>query len=61
VIPSAVVSLWLGVVYNRQPVVETQFLNGGLRLAHILNLIFDDDYRAANPSPVIDEALRGRK
>ncbi|MDE6860584.1 MAG: S1/P1 nuclease [Duncaniella sp.] len=43
------------------PVVETQFLNGGLRLAHILNLIFDKDYRAANPSPVIDEALRGRK
>lgn len=39
------------------PTVETQFLNGGLRLAHILNLIFDAGYRAANPSPIMATAL----
>ena len=26
------------------PVIETQFLRGGLRLAHILNTIYDPDY-----------------
>ncbi len=30
------------------PVIEQQLLNGGLRLAHLLNLIFDPDYRAAH-------------
>lgn len=35
------------------PTVETQFLNGGLRLAHILNLIFDPEYRSSHPSPII--------
>ncbi len=35
------------------PTVETQFLNGGLRLAHILNLIFDPGYRASNPYPIL--------
>lgn len=34
------------------PVVERQFLNGGLRLAHILNSVFDPAYRASHPSPV---------
>jgi hypothetical protein len=29
------------------PTVEQQFLRGGLRLAHVLNLIFDKEYRAA--------------
>lgn len=29
------------------PVVEQQFLRGGLRLAHVLNSIFDEDYRQA--------------
>ncbi len=43
------------------PVVEEQFLNGGLRLAHVLNLIFDAEYRAANPSPVMEQALCGSK
>lgn len=32
------------------PVAETQLLRGGLRLAHILNSIFDPEYRAAHPS-----------
>lgn len=36
------------------PVVEDQYLRGGLRLAHVLNLIFDPDYRpgtaVASPS-----------
>ena len=27
------------------PVVEDQYLKGGLRLAHVLNLIFDPAYR----------------
>lgn len=30
------------------PVIEQQLLNGGLRLAHLLNLIFDPHYRAAH-------------
>lgn len=30
------------------PVIEQQLLNGGLRLAHLLNLIFDPAYRAAH-------------
>lgn len=30
------------------PVIEQQLLNGGLRLAHLLNLIFDPEYRAAH-------------
>lgn len=29
------------------PTVEQQFLKGGLRLAHVLNSIYDPDYRAA--------------
>lgn len=33
------------------PVVENQFLFGGLRLAHILNSIFDSEYRATHSSP----------
>ena len=33
------------------PVVESQLLKGGLRLAHVLNLIFDSDYRAATGDP----------
>lgn len=32
------------------PVVEQQFLRGGLRLAHILNSVFDNDYRQSHPS-----------
>lgn len=35
------------------PVVETQFLNGGLRLAHVLNLIFDPSYRSTVSSPIL--------
>lgn len=34
------------------PTVEQQFLRGGLRLAHVLNYIFDGDYRKANKSPL---------
>lgn len=30
------------------PTVETQFVKGGLRLAHLLNLIYDPAYRAAH-------------
>ena len=30
------------------PVIEQQLLNGGLRLAHLLNIIFDPEYRAAH-------------
>ena len=30
------------------PIIEQQFLRGGLRLAHVLNSIFDPDYRAAS-------------
>lgn len=30
------------------PVIEEQFLNGGLRLAHLLNTIFDPSYAAAH-------------
>lgn len=29
------------------PTIETQLLRGGLRLAHVLNMIFDEDYAAA--------------
>ncbi|MDE7476197.1 MAG: S1/P1 nuclease [Duncaniella sp.] len=29
------------------PTVEKQFLNGGLRLAHLLNTLFDPDYRTS--------------
>ncbi|MCM1076653.1 MAG: S1/P1 nuclease [Bacteroides sp.] len=32
------------------PVVEKQFLYGGLRLAHILNTIYDPDYQPASPA-----------
>ncbi len=32
------------------PVVEEQFLKGGLRLAHILNSVFDPEYRAGHDS-----------
>lgn len=32
------------------PVVEKQFLKGGLRLAHILNSVFDPEYRAGHDS-----------
>ena len=35
------------------PTVETQFLNGGLRLAHVLNLIFDPTYRSTANSPIL--------
>lgn len=35
------------------PVVENQLLNGGLRLAHILNMIYDPSYRASTPSPIL--------
>lgn len=35
------------------PTVEKQFLTGGLRLAHVLNLIFDPDYRSSTPSPIV--------
>ncbi len=34
------------------PTVEQQLINGGLRLATILNYIFDTEYRAANPCPL---------
>ncbi len=30
------------------PVIETQFLRGGLRLAHILNTLFDSEYAASH-------------
>ena len=33
------------------PVVESRLLKGGLRLAHVLNLIFDTDYRAVAGDP----------
>lgn len=32
------------------PVIEDQLLKGGLRLAHLLNMIFDADYAAAHTS-----------
>lgn len=35
-------------VADATPVIEQQLLNGGLRLAHLLNLIFDPAYRAAH-------------
>lgn len=35
------------------PVVENQFLNGGLRLAHVLNLIFDPAYRSSSTSTIV--------
>ena len=35
-------------VSNWTPVVEQQFLKGGLRLADVLNSIFDPDYKGAN-------------
>jgi len=39
------------VMYNEiarwTPVIEEQFLRGGLRLAHVLNTIFDADYKKA--------------
>lgn len=34
------------------PTVEQQLLNGGLRLAHVLNYIFDEDYRKNHTSPL---------
>lgn len=34
------------------PVVEAQLLRGGLRLAHVLNMLFDADYAAAHTSPL---------
>lgn len=33
------------------PTVETQLLRGGLRLAHILNTIFDPDYAGSHQAP----------
>lgn len=33
------------------PTVEQQFLRGGLRLAHVLNYIFDSGYRESHDSP----------
>lgn len=33
------------------PTVEDQFLLGGLRLAHILNLLFDEEYAASHEAP----------
>jgi len=33
------------------PTVETQFLRGGLRLAHILNCLFDREYAASHTAP----------
>lgn len=33
------------------PTVELQFLRGGLRLAHVLNYIYDPAYRATHSSP----------
>lgn len=33
------------------PTVENQFLIGGLRLAHVLNLLFDPEYAATHQSP----------
>jgi len=35
------------------PVIEDRFVKGGLRLAHVLNLIFDLDYRQAYCSSMI--------
>lgn len=37
------------------PVVERQFLFGGLRLAHVLNLIFDPEYRTSHPSQIVTQ------
>lgn len=34
------------------PTVEQQLLKGGLRLAHVLNYIFDADYRSSHSSPL---------
>lgn len=34
------------------PTVEQQFLRGGLRLAHVLNYIFDPEYRTTHSSPL---------
>ncbi len=37
------------------PIIEQQLLKGGLRLAHLLNIIYDPEYEAAYPiSPVTD-------
>lgn len=33
------------------PVIETQFLRGGLRLAHVLNMIYDPAYAATRTAP----------
>ena len=33
------------------PLIETQLLNGGLRLAHILNGLFDSEYAATHTAP----------
>ncbi|MCM1293205.1 MAG: S1/P1 nuclease [Bacteroides sp.] len=35
------------------PVVETQLLRGGLRLAYVLNMLFDSEYAAANTAPYV--------
>lgn len=35
-------------VAQAAPVIESQFLKGGLRLAHLLNSIFDPEYKAAH-------------
>lgn len=34
------------------PTIEQQLLKGGLRLAHVLNYIFDENYRQSNSSPL---------
>ena len=43
------------VMYNEvaewTPVIEEQLLKGGLRLAHILNLLFDSEYASTHTSP----------
>lgn len=45
------------VMYNEvaewTPVIEEQLLKGGLRLAHILNLLFDSEYASTHTSPYI--------
>ena len=33
------------------PIIEEQLLHGGLRLAHILNMIFDPAYAATHTMP----------
>lgn len=38
-------------VAEAAPIIEQQFLRGGLRLAHLLNMIFDPEYAATHTMP----------